>query len=214
MADPSIQRFAKNLLYLDVTTLVVDEVPVDDARSLHARLDALTADPAEPPRGEKLSPTLDATSKEPASLAEIQRRLREISTAPSDAGARESSFSPDAKATSRHPTGLRERAPALLQATHALGGRSEALALTDNVSENELRAVMKIDHLVALGTSQVQIRTRMSLLGDVVTWVKRDADERVIEIHQRSLQHAAGWWGTLLDAALNAAGSLFKLLLK
>ena len=120
-----------------------------------------------------------------------------------DKGARSASFD-----------GFASRAVVIADAIGVLKCDEKKLALMDPVNEDELRAVMKIGHLAALGREEVQIRTRMSLLGDVVTWVRRDAETGLTEVHQHSVQSAVGWWGTLLNTAVSALGSLFKLLLK
>jgi hypothetical protein len=107
---------------------------------------------------------------------------------------------------------LRERVPSLLQAIEVLESSDKKLALDDKVTADELRAVMKLDHLVALGAYEVQVRTRINLFGDVVTWVKRDTDGDVTEVHQHSVQSAVGWWGTLLNTAVSVLDLLFRLI--
>jgi hypothetical protein len=204
------QAFLRNLLYLDIITLVVDEVPVPDGRSLHESLSALV-------HQESGDGSVNKLASEPYSrpaalpLDQIQKRLLEIAA---ESRNLTSQRKVEALAPSASLDGFAPRAMAIYDAIDTLHGDEKKFALQTEVSQDELRATMQIGHLVVLGREEVKIRTRMSLLGDVVTWVKREPEAGLTAAHQHSVESAVGWWGTLLNTAVSALGSLFKLLLK
>jgi hypothetical protein len=214
MAGKLPDGFLRNLLYLDITTLVVDEVPTEDARPLREKLDALIPGQNNAERAATTTSRSVAESGNTASLAEIRRRIQALM--PKHDPNASAGTAGDLEAIADEPSPsehvLRERVPSLLQAIEVLESSDKKLALDDKVTADELRAVMKLDHLVALGAYEVQVRTRINLFGDVVTWVKRDTDGDVTEVHQHSVQSAVGWWGTLLNTAVSVLDLLFRLI--
>lgn len=229
--DSSDRSFLQNILRLKITTFVVDEVKEPPKNDLMKELQFLYEE-------------YEASRSQVASEAEMETEsppTAKPEATPESLAAEKATESPPTSKPEATPESLANafgalrRAPpppgAKLVASHATwelprylderAGEIQATLKAVAAAQRELtpREALRLESLVSLGTKRVVLRTEVSVDGDVVNWVaKQAADDssaaRTLRaVHAESVRHAIAFWEALGGFVLRGLGAILDRLL-
>jgi hypothetical protein len=202
-----LQGFLRDLLTLEVSTLVVDQIPDYVVLDVNQQLEGLAK------QWERASGSASAGLQAPiepenaaGSPAPLRNRFRSIAAA---RGARSA-------VRAGLPAGL--AAPiAAAPPEDIVTARAQLLATLLPPSDEEIREqpeekLLAIRRIAALGAHPIALHTMLSVNGDLVNLVAKEfsgpdqADVRAL--HAEGVQHALGWWRTLSQFVVDCLGTI------
>ena len=202
-----LQGFLRDLLTLEVSTLVVDQIPDYVVLDVTQQLDGLAKQWERTYRPASAGPQAPIEPENAiGSPAPLQNRFRSIAAARGASSA----------ARAGSPTGFAAKSAAPAP-EDTVAARAQLLASLLPPSDDEIREqpeerLLAIRRIATLGAAPIALHTMLSVSGDLVNLVAKEfsgpdqADVRAL--HAEGVQHALGWWRTLSQFVVDCLGAV------